>query len=336
MADTKISEISTETPAFVDIVTGLQSGDNANFTLQSIYDLFQSVIADVDPLPSGTYAKVMYYDGTNWGASNEFVTDGTAVTIGQSTPDATAQLAVRDTGGTPKNYTTASVNSNGSNLHTKHGMSFFTQNGAADNINQASNEGIYRAVFGDGATIFKGDVLLDTSTSSDIRFGTFDVTTGNFSEGAKITSNGANNTKIETLGSFDIYSNSSIIATFLDISNKKYIRFGGSSNGHYFTFDDVQADHVDKAVFNCTDVYTGTDYRGAGYNTGFIIGNGGFSDTDMCLLRVQKESTTVGSSSTAILEILNNGNIITRNLPTSSAGLPTGALWNNSGVLNIA
>lgn len=29
------------------------------------------------------------------------------------------------------------------------------------------------------------------------------------------------------------------------------------------------------------------------------------------------------------------GNIVFENLPTSSAGLPTGALWNNSGVINI-
>lgn len=30
-----------------------------------------------------------------------------------------------------------------------------------------------------------------------------------------------------------------------------------------------------------------------------------------------------------------NGNILMKNLPTSAAGLPSGALWNNSGVLNI-
>jgi len=30
-----------------------------------------------------------------------------------------------------------------------------------------------------------------------------------------------------------------------------------------------------------------------------------------------------------------NGKIVFGNLPTSSAGLPTGALWNNSGVINI-
>jgi hypothetical protein len=35
------------------------------------------------------------------------------------------------------------------------------------------------------------------------------------------------------------------------------------------------------------------------------------------------------------LEIDSSDNIIMANLPTSSAGLPTGALWNNSGVINI-
>jgi hypothetical protein len=30
-----------------------------------------------------------------------------------------------------------------------------------------------------------------------------------------------------------------------------------------------------------------------------------------------------------------SGNLILKNLPTSSTGLPTGAIWNNSGVLNI-
>lgn len=48
---------------------------------------------------------------------------------------------------------------------------------------------------------------------------------------------------------------------------------------------------------------------------------------------------TTGSTLNALtthLEITDDGNVIMANLPTSSAGLPTGALWNNSGVLNIA
>ena len=41
------------------------------------------------------------------------------------------------------------------------------------------------------------------------------------------------------------------------------------------------------------------------------------------------------SSGTVTFETRDDGVIIASNLPTSSAGLPTGALWNNSGVINI-
>ena len=41
------------------------------------------------------------------------------------------------------------------------------------------------------------------------------------------------------------------------------------------------------------------------------------------------------SAGTANLEVRDDGVVIAANLPTSSAGLPTGALWNNSGVINI-
>lgn len=41
------------------------------------------------------------------------------------------------------------------------------------------------------------------------------------------------------------------------------------------------------------------------------------------------------STGTDSLEIRDDNVIIMANLPTSSAGLPTGALWNNSGVINI-
>ena len=39
---------------------------------------------------------------------------------------------------------------------------------------------------------------------------------------------------------------------------------------------------------------------------------------------------------TTQLELTDDGNVIMPNLPTSASGLPTGALWNNSGVINIA
>ena len=34
-------------------------------------------------------------------------------------------------------------------------------------------------------------------------------------------------------------------------------------------------------------------------------------------------------------QILNIANLTLQNVPTSSAGLPTGTVWNNNGVLNI-
>ena len=41
------------------------------------------------------------------------------------------------------------------------------------------------------------------------------------------------------------------------------------------------------------------------------------------------------SGGTALMYVRNDGVVLMNNLPTSSAGLPSGALWNNSGVINI-
>lgn len=45
---------------------------------------------------------------------------------------------------------------------------------------------------------------------------------------------------------------------------------------------------------------------------------------------------TMSTAASATLHVNAVGNIIFANLPTSSAGLPTGALWNNSGTLSVA
>ena len=58
-----------------------------------------------------------------------------------------------------------------------------------------------------------------------------------------------------------------------------------------------------------------------------ITGTGGTSATTALLVE-----NSVGADA---LEIRNDSVIIMANLPTSSAGLPTGAIWNNSGVLNV-
>jgi hypothetical protein len=58
------------------------------------------------------------------------------------------------------------------------------------------------------------------------------------------------------------------------------------------------------------------------------IQGSGSTDTSTALL-VQN------SLGTEALEVRDDSVIIMANLPTSSAGLPTGAIWNNSGVINI-
>jgi len=80
-----------------------------------------------------------------------------------------------------------------------------------------------------------------------------------------------------------------------------------------------------------TDISAGNFIIKAGGGTG--TGVGGHLIFQTC------EASTTGStinSATTHLEINDIGEIIMATLPTSAAGLPTGALWNNSGVLNIA
>lgn len=328
----KFSEFTLDnSPAFIDQIVGLKGGDNSRTTLQSIYDLFQSVIGDVDPLPSGTYAKVMYYGGTNWGASNEFVTDGTAVTIGQATPDATAQLSVRDEGGSPKDYTTASINSNGSNVHTKHGISFFTQNGAVDNINQSSHIGQYRAYFSDGDTIFKGsDILIDKDSSNAIRFGVFDAITGNFTESAHmIYQSNALSSKSKTFQRYDDN----------DIKYDEYTR-DGNNRTYNALFYSIQQWH-DTTIAQSGGIYLSANAitstpPDSSIRSSLHIGGAASGKTN--LMSVSLDDNIASHDDTQIvLKIGTDGKIYGR-FPTVAGNTPSGALlqlYNDGGVLKL-
>jgi hypothetical protein len=59
-----------------------------------------------------------------------------------------------------------------------------------------------------------------------------------------------------------------------------------------------------------------------------IQGSGSTSATTSLLVQ--------NSSGTASLQVRDDRVVIMAGLPTSASGLPTGALWNNSGVLNVA
>lgn len=79
-------------------------------------------------------------------------------------------------------------------------------------------------------------------------------------------------------------------------------------------------------------------YLGTGSNFG--VG----TTTPSARLTVQGEGATSATSALLVensagadaLEVRDDSVIIMANLPTSSSGLPTGAIWNNSGVMNIA
>jgi len=74
-----------------------------------------------------------------------------------------------------------------------------------------------------------------------------------------------------------------------------------------------------------------------------VIGGDETSSNANKTLTVVGTGTTSGTSSlqcedsagTATLEVRDDGVVIMAGLPTSATGLPTGALWNNSGVINI-
>jgi hypothetical protein len=89
-------------------------------------------------------------------------------------------------------------------------------------------------------------------------------------------------------------------------------------------------------------IFSSTQGDGTDITAGdFTIQAGGGTGTGLGghLLFKTAEAGTTGSTIntyTTHLEITDDGNVIMANLPTSAAGLPTGALWNNSGVINIA
>jgi len=71
------------------------------------------------------------------------------------------------------------------------------------------------------------------------------------------------------------------------------------------------------------------------------IGSEKFSIQENTLIKGSDTSASTkgfkvtNSANTSLLEVKNNGVINASNLPTSSAGLSSGDIWNNSGVLNI-
>jgi hypothetical protein len=74
------------------------------------------------------------------------------------------------------------------------------------------------------------------------------------------------------------------------------------------------------------------------FNTGSLITDGGFNlqTYDPLTITTTNGDITLTSTNDNINLATPSGSLIFQNLPISAVGLPTGAVWNNSGVLNIA
>ncbi len=124
-------------------------------------------------------------------------------------------------------------------------------------------------------------------------------------------------------GDLNVQSNSGFFALEIKpfiANNLLHITKGSSGNDSFATVDCVTGNWFFSNIgisFNQKDVnakikIVGTDSSSSNYS-----------------LKVDN------FASSPLLYVRNDGVILANNLPTSSAGLPSGAIWNNSGVLNI-
>ena len=135
-------------------------------------------------------------------------------------------------------------------------------------------------------------------------------------------------------------TNSNIRTLSIDRTVNNYVRVMVASANHellssqLFTIRTTSGKFIRLSPGGTTAFYAGNTgialFNGASVpaSTRFYIKGAGTSGN--ATLKV------VDSTSSNIFEVRDDGNILAPALPTSSAGLPTGALWNNSGVINIA
>lgn len=191
MAEQKFSDFTLETPNLTDsYLAGLHEGDNARFSLAAINSLIQGDIDTVAPLPDGTYAKVMYYtSGAGWGASANFVTDGTNVAIGLNNTSAfSSRLTVVDFDG-EKEYLLGLIgDTNRSFTYSKYGIGSF-------NVTASNGLGVLDETYADIVcarfglkTIHSKDLILNANngTKAALVFADFNISDGTFNNERKI------------------------------------------------------------------------------------------------------------------------------------------------------
>lgn len=195
--------------------------------------------------------------------------------------------------------------------------------------NSASGAGQESTAIGYSAN---GAALRGTSIGSLSYAGNSSVGIGrNGQAGSSCVTIGANASTFGKTSSISIGGNASATA------NNQLVLGGAITNITDVFFGRGVTSSTPEAVEISNTSASGTDVAGADLtlyaSRGTGTGTGGH-----IIFQTAAASTTSSSLNTLTtqLEITDDGNVIMANLPTSASGLPTGALWNNSGVINIA
>lgn len=336
MAETKFSEFTPKTsPSLSDQVVGLSSADNARYTLQSIYDLFQAQIVDSDPLPVGYPAKVMYFDpdDSKWGASSTVVTDGNVLSIGNLTPQSDTLVNIESYDDSYNLLLNAYTKTSGDAItktlaYTNRGLLCVTDGGVPANIDTPTNTMNY-GMWVEKGIVAHGNIYVNAINDSKVNFGDINGVNGAFSEKANINYNNIGDYLSMTIKGNDFLRlKSNSLADIFTLGSTSPIFL----MGHNIASADSTS-NTTQTLFNVSKSYQQDNMNMC------VVGNCDTTVSDRVIFRVQRgdypKQETVDASK-IMIDFLNNGRILTKNLPTSAIGLPTGTWWNNSGVLSIA
>ena len=157
-------------------------------------------------------------------------------------------------------------------------------------------------------------VNADSANAMNMAMGSYN--SGRTTDGAGLTGTG---------GGVFYWMNAQTVAPTVDLPNAAGIYGKDRTAGKSGLI--IKAEDGSEHFFSDFSAIGGNETDANANKTLTIVGTGTGSGTSSLLCE--------DSGGTANFEVRDDGVIIMASLPTSSAGLPTGALWNNSGVLNI-
>jgi hypothetical protein len=225
----------------------------------------------------------------------------------------------------------------------KQGVNWVSGNVPSWNETTGQFEPITPSGGGGGVNISNSDLVADGSYNYDLNNFTQTLSGGNLVVKGKDNAIGTEAFKVENLNgdsALKVYNGNSgdtitridtrsilrLSTEVLSLPNNKNFSIGTS--GLPRVYFDIGAGN--SYYFNRGALYTQNGI-GAGVLPSARLESKGSGSTNGT-----KTFRLTNSLSNVSMEVLDDLTVILPNLPTSSAGLPTGAIWNNSGVLNVA